>query len=242
MESDTTFIGNYRIRYRGEPMVVPVDEQGKLHLPDGKTMQLSEEQFKLVKDRIRASHERETNAKPLMMPTQTEIAAIYQSENNVDKHADISGLPPVSPNGTGPVAEKTMATSVNSEKGEKNTTKVKAKETKKAEQEREKERKKAEREAATKQAEEKRLEKEKLREAKKAEKNGEVGKLSLVVTALASILITLVVMGGLFFYCVNSGFITINNSPRLNGFVIYDDSQQENSLEASMNTSSYTQQ
>lgn len=240
MENDTTFIGNYRIRYRGEPMVVPVDEQGKLHLPDGKTVQLSEEQFKLVKDKIEASREREAKAKPLMMPTQTEMAAIYQGENSSDKKPEDSQT---SPEGVGAMTENPAEPKVNREKEKKAAEKAKAKAEKKAEQEREKERKKAEKEAAIKQAEEKRQEKEKLREAKK-DKSSEVGRLSLIVTALVSILITLVVMGGLFFYCVNSGFITINNSPRLNGFVIYDDAQQETATgsNAVSSTAQYIQQ
>ena len=219
-------------------MVVPVDEQGKLHLPDGKTVQLSEEQFKLVKDKIEASREREAKAKPLMMPTQTEMAAIYQGENSSDKKPEDSQT---SPEGVGAMTENPAEPKVNREKEKKAAEKAKAE--KKAEQEREKERKKAEKEAAIKQAEEKRQEKEKLREAKK-DKSSEVGRLSLIVTALVSILITLVVMGGLFFYCVNSGFITINNSPRLNGFVIYDDAQQETATgsNAVSSTAQYIQQ
>ena len=250
MENKAEYIGNYRIRYKGEVLTVPVDRQGKLYLPDGKALQLTDEQFAIVCQKIEEKRAKDALAKPMTMPTAEELSYLHTkkptpetpTEKPTDKMLDETTAADTHYNNAEVQASKKAV--VQKEKSEKRAAMEAEKAKRKAETEEaraekkmakeaaqakktaaeEEERRKKEeaREAAKKAAQEKKAEKARVREEKRASTN-QTTKLSLFVAALASALITIILIGGLFFYFVNSGFITINSSPRINGLVIYDD-------------------
>lgn len=249
-----TYIGNYRIRYKGEALTVPVDDKGNLHLPDGKVLRLSEEQFSIVRQKLEEKRAIENSAKSMTMPTADELTRLYTApktelqkeptiptktndtavtESTKDEVAEAKA--PAAPDkkelAEKEKSEKRMAAEEEKarKKAEAEALKAKkkaAQEAAKAEKaaalEAEKAKKRQEKEEAERVAREKKAAKQKEKEEKRASVN-QATKLSLIVTALASVLITVVILAGLFLYFVNSGFITINSNPRVNGLVIYDD-------------------
>lgn len=249
-----TYIGNYRIRYKGESLTVPVDDKGNLYLPDGKVLRLSDEQFSIVRQKIEERRAIENNAKSMTMPTADELTRFYstpkaESTQGFTSPATVSETPVTEPPKEAAVEVETPATPDKKElaekekaekrlaaeeekarkraeaealKAEKKAAQEAAKAEKAAALEAEKAKKKAEKEEAERVAREKKAAKQKEKEEKRASVN-QATRLSLIATALASVLITVVVLAGLFLYFVNSGFITINSSPRINGLVIYDD-------------------
>ena len=256
MESTThiKYIGNYRIRYNGTSLIVPVDEQGKLHLPDGKVLQLSEDQFAVVRQKIEERRAIENSAKSMTMPTAEEIAGLYTAQKKKDSKEGLlapnltheSGeshkepaaetepkqlLPDESlsvekekPDKRAAIEEERAKKKAEADalKAEKRAALEAAKAEKAANIEAEKAKKKAAKEEAERKAQERKAAKQKEKEERKASVS-QATKLSIIATALASVLITVVIFAGIFLYFVNSGFITINSNPRVNGLVIYDD-------------------
>ena len=203
MENKAEYIGNYRIRYKGEVLTVPVDRQGKLYLPDGKALQLTDEQFAIVCQKIEEKRAKDALAKPMTMPTAEELSYLHTKKPTPE-------TPTEKP--TDKMLDETTAADTHYNNAEVQASKKAVVQKEKSEKRAAMEAEKAKRKA----------EKARVREEKRTSTN-QTTKLSLFVAALASALITIILIGGLFFYFVNSGFITINSSPRINGLVIYDD-------------------
>lgn len=207
-----TYIGNYRIRYKGEVFTVPVDEQGNLYLPDEKILRLSEEQFSIVRQKIEEKRNIENSAKSMTMPTVDELTWFYTAPK-VEPPKET-----VAEEETPTVFDKKVLTEKENTKkcltAEEETEKDDAIEVEKV-------KKTTEKDAAEKVAREKKTTKQKEKEEKRVSVNPET-KLSLAVAALASILVTVIIVAGLFLYFANSGFITINGNPGVNGQTIYD--------------------
>lgn len=200
-----TYIGNYRIRYKGEAFTVPVDEQGNLHLPNGRTLCLSEEQFLIVRQKIEEKSAFENNAKPMMIPTADESAQLYMASK------------------TEPLTETEPVTVPNKKaffkKGKDNSLEIQEETAKEKGKAKVVEEKKTTQEVAKEVTEKTVCKKQEVIEDLPSVATT---KLSLIVTALVSVFVTMAIIVSLFLYFVNSGFITINSNIGVNGTTIYD--------------------
>ncbi len=119
-----TYIGNYRIRYKGEALTVPVDDKGNLYLPDGKVLRLSDEQFSIVRQKIEERRAIENNAKSMTMPTADELTRFYstpkaESTQGFTSPATVSETPVTEPPKEAAVEVETPATPDKKELAEK---------------------------------------------------------------------------------------------------------------------------
>ena len=183
-------IGAYRIRYKGEPHLVPVTESGIIILPDGGRVTLSEERFAAIRGQLSQRTQEQSKSWSLAAP------AAAQEE-------DI---------GVGSQAEKPSAEPAPSV---------------------------AEAESAAPEADEKAMSKREKKRSAKAEKpvkekpvkqSGQSSPVTILVVALASALLTLLVITAAFLYCIGNGIVTVN--PRWNGLVIQE--SQTESVDAEM--------
>lgn len=223
------YIGNYRIRYKGKSFTTPVDDQGNLYLPDGKILRLSEKQFSMVREKIAEKRAAENAAKSMMVPTADELIQFYippKAESPTKAQSDVFLN----------FVQETIDESGASEPSNKSTVR--------------KETPRVEGENTHPQPNLMPLKKDVLDESiceqnpvkqKKEEKKrnfftNQETKLSVAVAILASMLVTIAIVFVFFLYFVNSGLITINSTPKANGFVIYDEfSSMTNASTASFN-------
>lgn len=190
-------IGKYKVRYRGESIVVPVDSAGLLLLPDGNSVVLPPEKFAVVKAEIEKKANEEMAAKGLTVPDLAEEKMAEASEVVNEKTAEDASQ-----------ATGSTALVVNNQDSAAFRRKEAA------------EQKRREKEA---EKEEKRLKKLEKKEAAKARKQSAmVPKSTAVITGLVVALIMLVVFSALFALGVQSGIITIHVEPPANGLIIDD--------------------
>lgn len=76
-------IGDFRIKWHGEEHVVPVSDDGHITLPDGTVRKLSDEQFKMVQEKLAEKEKEEASAKPLTIPAEGDFRELPYEEDPV---------------------------------------------------------------------------------------------------------------------------------------------------------------
>lgn len=166
-------IGDYRIRYKGEVHIVPVDKDGNFHLPNGKKLILSEEQFSIVKNEIEKKKALENSTKPMMVPIAGEFNKIHTQETKEETQ-----IYDMSVQEERPSAPYKNTISKQNKEADKKTKKAK--------------RKVRDKEAGH----------QKEREEKKTSFS-QTTKKTIIVTTLISVLVTVVIIAGLFLYYIS---------------------------------------
>ena len=212
-------IGTYRISYNNDIYVVPVTDAGVLLMPDGKTIVLTKPQFEEVKKQLKTREKELLNARPYFY---------VDAANDKEKAEAI-----VEGNGEPIVQEAPHASNIMgvnpdlpAESKEKNIT-LPNNITRKQKKELQKQKKRDDKLEKRKRALEDAKKKAEIRQLKKQVEEP-IRKETVIVIALASALLTLLIILTLFLYLTGNGTIVVN--PKWNGLLIYDDARSSQTV------------